>query len=772
MGVVYKAEDTKLHRTVALKFLPSELTRDEEAKKRFIHEAEAASSLQHSNICTIHDIDETEDGQIFICMDCYEGETLKKKIERGQIKTEEAIDIVVQVASGLQKAHEKGIIHRDIKPANIFITSDGVVKILDFGLAKLSGQTMMTKMGSTMGTTCYMSPEQTLGEKVDHRTDIWSLGVVLYEMMTGELPFKGDYEQAVIYAILNQDIRNIRDNVPLPADIKSIICKLLEKNPDNRYQETGHVMDDLTNSDSYISKGKLHYRKTTRKISENKLKLIGFTVIILLIAAAAGYFIIKDLSSEERTDKALHWDNSIAVLPFKIIGPEKDQEYFSDGMTYAINDKLAQFEKLKVISATSLMRFKNTSGDIKNIGAELGVSNILEGTIQREKDKIRIRAQLSDVTTGFQIWSKTFDRNLESLFNIQDDISTSIANALDLKLSPNNSIKKDEFSGSMETYEYYVKGMHYIKSKYVISFEEQDYQAGVRFFKKVIETDPRNALAYYGLCWAYEHHYQVTDSKVDTDNLKEACLKAYELEPNSAKVNALMGYYTYEYESDYEQAFKYFKRALEINPEIGEVNFLVGMCFLYHGLYELGIKYLSKAMELDPLYLWCPYKLAMCYLSLGEFNKAEFYFRKYFDIAPVTLMYPGRYWALKIKMNEYNKIEEMIVQLEKAYPGYWGIPYAKALICAAQGKKEDALKLYKNSEVYAMLGMKEEAIKELNNEIRKTVFAPYIFYYDLINNPFYKDLMTEKEFQELINREKKLYEENVEKYKFFRGKTE
>ncbi len=198
MGVVYKAEDTKLKRTVALKFLPPVYSFDKDVKQRFINEAQAASSLQHHNICNIHDIDETKDGQIFICMDCCEGETLKKKIERGQIKTDEAIDIIVQAATGLQKAHEKGIIHRDIKPANIFITNDGVVKILDFGLAKLSGQSMMTKMGETVGTIAYMSPEQTRGELVDNRTDIWSIGVVLYEMLIGKLPFKGEYEQAML----------------------------------------------------------------------------------------------------------------------------------------------------------------------------------------------------------------------------------------------------------------------------------------------------------------------------------------------------------------------------------------------------------------------------------------------------------------------------------------------------------------------------------------------------------------------------------------------
>ena len=243
MGTVYKAEDLKLKRTVALKFLAPDLTRDPEAKNRFIHEAQAASALQHNNICTIYDIDETGDGQMFICMEYYEGETLKKKIERKPLDIEEAINIAIQVAQGLDKAHKKGIIHRDIKPANIMITNDGVAKIVDFGLAKLAGQTKLTKEGATVGTVAYMSPEQAKGEEINHRSDIWSLGIVLYEMLTGELPFKGDYDQAVIYSILNEKQEPLETDTPV--ELEQIIDKCLEKKPDDRYQDIGELIDEL-----------------------------------------------------------------------------------------------------------------------------------------------------------------------------------------------------------------------------------------------------------------------------------------------------------------------------------------------------------------------------------------------------------------------------------------------------------------------------------------------------------------------------------------------
>ena len=259
MGIIYGAEDIKLKRKVALKFLPHELSKDEEAKRRFIHEAQSASALQHTNICTIHDIEETEEGQLFIIMDCYEGESLKEKISRGPMKLEEALDIAIQIANGLSKAHEKGIIHRDIKPANIFITSDGTVKILDFGLAKLTGvQTKLTKTGLTLGTVSYMSPEQLHGSGIDNRTDIWSLGILMYEMLSGLPPFKGEYEQAIMYSIMNEEpefITKVRNQVPVK--IEQIIDKALKKNRDKRFQNVQEMLIELKNLSAEFNSGNL-----------------------------------------------------------------------------------------------------------------------------------------------------------------------------------------------------------------------------------------------------------------------------------------------------------------------------------------------------------------------------------------------------------------------------------------------------------------------------------------------------------------------------------
>jgi serine/threonine protein kinase len=287
MGVVYKAEDTNLKRNVALKFLPPELTKDKETEERFIREAQSASSLQHNNICTIHEINKTDDGRFFICMDYYEGETLKEKISRGTLNFDETVDISIQISEGLEKAHEKGIIHRDIKPANIFITTEGVVKILDFGLAKLSGRTKLTKAQSTLGTVAYMSPEQASGDEVDNKTDIWSLGVILYEMIAGQSPFQGDYEQAVIYSIMNEDPkhpREFRNN--LPEDFERIILRSLEKDPKSRYSTITELLKDLMNFQPAFQTPSIRFKriKTILKLFRKPTFVIPFTLIILAVS--------------------------------------------------------------------------------------------------------------------------------------------------------------------------------------------------------------------------------------------------------------------------------------------------------------------------------------------------------------------------------------------------------------------------------------------------------------------------------------------------------
>lgn len=761
MGVVYKAEDTKLQRRVALKFLPPELSRDDDARRRFLHEARAASSLQHENICTIHEIEETEE-HVFIAMEYIEGQSLEERVIQGPLKLEEAVDIAIQIAQGLSEAHGKGIVHRDIKPANIMLTPRGKAKITDFGLAVATGMTRLTKEGTTVGTVAYMSPEQGGNKETDRRSDIWSLGAVLYEMVAGRRPFDGEYDQAVIYSILNEKhapLTGLRSDVPL--ELERIIDKCLEKNPAERYQHSDELIVDLRRLIRELPGAAVTGKAASRRVSP-----LSITATILLVAAitVAAYFMIKRLpdagQDQPEPVAASLWENSIAVLPFRDLSPSRDQEYFCDGMTDAVNDRLSKHHELKVIATTSVMRYRETSLDIKAIGAELGVKNIVEGTVQREGNRIRVRAQLINAGTGFHLWSDTYDEMLESVFDVQDRISTAIARALEVEITLGGcSTPPIIAGGNLEAYEYYMKGMHFICSKYVIYFDEDDFQAGVEMFERALELDSTFAMAFYGLAWAYEHHYQVTQNTQYRTMMSAAVERAYRIDSESAYANALMAYNLYEYKQEYDEAFRHLQSALAINPNIGQVNFLVGTCLLYYGLYNKALPYLHRSQELDPYYFWTPYKLAVCYMNTGELEKAANQFEKYFELAPVVLIFPGKYIALKIKMGQLDEVSALIHRIEEMYPHYGGLPYCRALLHAARGEHKEALAMFKNSEAYALLDMKDEALAALESEIRGTASYPYIFYLDLSNNPIYENLRGDRRFEALVEREKRLYEE-------------
>jgi serine/threonine protein kinase/tetratricopeptide (TPR) repeat protein len=773
MGVVYKALDVKLDRLVALKFLPPQISSDEEEKKRFIHEAKAASALDHPNICSVYEIGETPEGQLFIAMGCYEGKTLKEKIKASPLSVHDAVEIAVQIAEGLKKAHGKGIVHRDLKPANVMLTDEGSVKIVDFGLAKQKGQTKLTKTGTTLGTVAYMSPEQAMAKEVDQRTDIWSLGVILYEMLTGKLPFKGEYDQAVIYAILNEEpepVTALRSGIPL--ELERLINKALAKDPAERYQDCQDLLADLKRS---MKEGKSTSTRSgaSAGLHQRHFPWAWLSLIVLLVMAMAyaGFLLTRKkpagfAAPEASPSPAPAWTSSIAVLPFRDFSSRQDQEYFCDGMTDALIGRLTHIRELKVISLTSVMAYKNKERNINKIARELGVTTVLDGNVQREKDRIRISAQLISAADQANLWSDHYDRNLASVFEVHDDISRAIATALKFKLLP----QSQETPGAstpknMDAYEYYMKGMHFIKTKYVLTFRDEDFQAGVGMFNKAIAIEPDYAMAYFGLCYAYEHHYQVTGAKSDSRLARKYSEIFYRLDPGSALSNALTGYMLYEYQGQYEQGFVYLKKALESNANIGEVNFLAGMCYLYAGLYDPGIHYLTRAVELDPYYLWGPYKLACCFMGAGDYEKAARNFEKYFALTPIEpLIWPGKYLALNIWMKRYGKADEILARGAARTPDAEWVRKFKAILLAEKGEREKALALYRNSEVYALLGMADEAFQELHKEIRGTEAIPYIYYSYLQHNPFYDKLRSDPRFLELLARERKLHDEYMAKY--------
>jgi non-specific serine/threonine protein kinase len=587
MGVVYKAEDTKLHRTVALKFLPPELTRDEEAKKRFIHEAQAASSLDHNNICSIHQVDETDDGQIFICMNYYDGETLKKKIERCPIRLDEAIDIAIQIANGLQKAHEKGIIHRDIKPANIFITNDGIVKILDFGLAKLSGQTIISKTGSTVGTAAYMSPEQARGEIVDQRTDIWSLGVVLYEMLTGELPFRSEYEQAMIYSILNEQPKTI-DLIlkDFPKQLIHITEKSLEKNPELRYKNMSEVVKEL----EYIKTGSFYAKK----------------------------------------------EKSILVLPFEDMSPGKDNEYFSDGLTEELITDLSGVHDLLVISRSSAMTFKGTKKTIPEIARQLNVQYILEGSVRKAGNSLRITAQLIDAQNDMHLWAEKYDGLLDDVFGIQEKVSRSIVAALKLKLTPEESQKILERPiDNVAAYQCYLKA-----NAECWRFNENSLKSALNHLQKGIDILGDNALLYSAMAFVYWQFVNMGFAHKDfIMRAEEYATKALILDPESPQAHFVVAMINGWVHGNVRDYIRGLKTALTLNPNyVDALILLAGLATMSVGKISVAIPFVQRVKQIDPLGSWNYWLQGRLYFFNGQYELAVEQFRQNHQLDPDNLI--------------------------------------------------------------------------------------------------------------------------------------
>ena len=765
MGIVYKAEDTKLKRTVALKFLPKEYTKDKEAKERFIQEAQAAAGLDHQYICNVYEINETEENQMFIAMAHYEGETLKEKIASHPLPISKAINITIQIAEGLKEAHEKGIVHRDIKSANIMITKKDQAKIMDFGLAKLKGQSTLTKIGTTVGTAAYMSPEQAMGKEVDHRTDIWSLGVVLYEMLTGQLPFKGDYEQAVIYSILNEKpepVATIKKDIPVELD--DIISRSVAKKPDQRYKQVGEMLADLKQLKQQYSMEEVPMTQgISQKPSFNLLKLlIPGIALLATIIIIAGFFLFKGEKTGPTAVPTLleqEWINSVAVLPFRDFSPRKDQEYFCDGMTDAIIDRLSRLHSLKVIALTSVLRYKNTDKDIKTIGKDLGVQHIVEGTVQREDSRIRVRAQLIKAETGFHLWSDSYDRTLESVFEVQDDISQAIANELKLKFVLTKSqIKKSE---NIEAYEYYLKGISIINNKYTVYKQEEDFQTAVKMFEKALKIDPVYAEAYCGMCWAYQHHIAYTGSKESQELVEKYARMAYKTNPSSPMANTAMGWINHLEENN-DLAYSYFKNALEINPNNSEINFAVGLFFINLGLYHQAITLYTRAHHLNPYYIPTLRHRGYCYMYTNNYHNAAMDYQQAINIIPNTQSDRYYYFRLCIYQKNYPKALELMEELNKINPKHYALASLRAIIFAVQGDKEKALATHTNDawfdlQIYSILDMKDKAFELLDKNI-ETV------YLNLKNNPFYDNIRSDPRFKKIVQKYKNVYEERLRKY--------
>ena len=645
MGVVYKAEDIKLKREVAIKFLPRFISANKEESQRFEIEAQAAASLNHPNITHIYAIEDTDD-EMFIVMELIDGLELKEKIKTGPINIKEATNIAVQIAEGLKAAHKNSVVHRDIKSSNIMITKDGKVKIMDFGLAKIKGGSELTKAGTTLGTVAYMSPEQARGKTVEHSTDIWSFGVVLYEMLTGNHPFKGDYEQAVIYAILNEEPENIQSQrLDVPDKLVKVINKMLAKNPEARFQS----MEDILNALGDIE-------KTTKPFAM--------------------------VQNEEYS--------SIAVLPFTDMSPARDQDYFCEGVAEEILNSLSKIEGLKVVSRTSSFMFKKGETDVKEIGKRLKVKSVLEGSVRKAGNLLRISVQLTNVLDGFYLWSERYDRELEDVFSIQENIAENVAIALRGVLTPKEKEALRRPETVIEAYEHFLKGRHFL---YQIVLDE-----AMEFFEKAIKQDSNYAPAYAGLADAYSWLYEWRGSdKRDLEAAKKNSRKALELAPHLAESHTSRGY-VLSLDKKYKEAEKEFLEAIRLNSNSFDACYFYARSCFARGEIEKSVGLFRKASEVNREDFQSLSLLEQSLSALGRKKEAEDAVREAIRRAENQLEFdPTNRRTLSLGAHslysdgqEEKSFEWMNKALE-LYPDDQGVLTNYACLMAKMGRKKEAL---------------------------------------------------------------------------------
>jgi eukaryotic-like serine/threonine-protein kinase len=644
MGVVYKAHDTKLDRTVALKFFPPNLAVDDTEKQRFLHEARAASALDHSNICSTYSIEETDDGSMFIVMAYYDGVSLQGKIGQSPLPIKEVLAYSIQIAAGLKKAHEKEIVHRDLKPANIFITKDDQIKIIDFGLAKAAHRTMLTKSGTTLGTVPYMSPEQAQGNQADNRTDIWSLGVVMYEMITGRRPFKSEYETALVYSIMNEDpepVTGLRSGVPIL--LEGIVRKCLEKDPQNRYQHVDEIIVDLRRVEKEISSG-IHSKATVSgqptKIDAQedhtvtrRIHPLVYGIPVLLLVLIGLFVYLPDRTTVTEMSR------SIAVLPLENLSPDPDDAYFAAGMHEDIIIQLSRIGDIQVIARSSVLGYDAGQRNIQRISNELGVQTILEGSIRRVVNRVRVAVTLTDVQTNRTLWADAFDRDLTDIFAIQSEIAIEIANALEARLT---DVEKRQLvenpTAVTEAYEYYLRAREY----FTRPGSQYDAYSNAEFLlMRAIEYDPQFAHAHALLSRAYSTlRWFGYDTSSETLELSlQSAMRAFQLQPDLPEAHIAMGYYYYYGFRDYDNALEHFNNALRFQPNNAEIIAAIGFVERRLGRFENSISNLSKAISLDP-------EISICYLIMhnrlllpADIKKQKFYLRERFLLHRILLYY-------------------------------------------------------------------------------------------------------------------------------------
>jgi non-specific serine/threonine protein kinase len=698
MGVVYRADDASLHRQVALKFLPHHGTRDRAAVERFLREARSAAALNHPNICTVHEIGEHE-GEPFMVMELLEGHTLKTVIEARPMRIDRLLEIALGIAEALEAAHAKGIVHRDIKPANIFVTASGQVKVLDFGLAKLAahaafvgaadGATMadveLTNPGTTMGTVNYMSPEQARGQVLDARTDLFSFGAVIYEMATGRAPFDGQTSAMVLAAVLNQAPRPATQvNADVPAELERMIAKALEKDAEMRYQSASELKSDL--------KRLKRDRDSGGQASSSK----------------AG-------SGPASAAAARPAQKSVAVLYFENLSGVKDDEYFRDGMTEDIITELSKIAQLRVFPRSEVIAFRNKPLTAPEVGQQLDASYVLEGSIRRAGNRLRITAQLVETRTRHSAWAERYDRELEDVFAIQDEIARSIAQALRITLTPQEekTIARKP-TENLQAYDYYLRGRSYARR------ENLDF--ALQMFEQAITLDANFALAHAGVGNVCGMIYELREQHPKwIERGLQACERAMALDQQSAEVLAARARVYYA-QKDYGQAVRYAQSAIERKADCEGAYNVLGRALFASDRSEEAAALVDRAVEVsgDDYNTFIPFINALS--RLGRTEKATAMRQRMMGALEHQLeLVPEDVRARILLANmlpSFGRNDDAVRQLQTAValrPGDGNVLYNAACTYGLMGRKAEALDMFRKA-LDAGYGNREWAARDSDLE--------------------------------------------------------
>jgi serine/threonine protein kinase/Tfp pilus assembly protein PilF len=768
MGVVYKAEDTRLGRFVALKFLPAELSGDHQALERFKREARAASALDHPNICTIYDIGEYED-QPFIVMQLLEGQTLRERIAGRPLKVEEALELSTQIADALAAAHARGIVHRDIKPENLFVTTHGIAKVLDFGLAKdLSprtdaaselptlNDTNLTNPRAAVGTVAYMSPEQARGEDIDARTDLFSLGAVMYEMTTGRQVFSGDTPAVIFDSILRKVPPSpLHLNPEIPPKLAEAIKRALEKDRNLRYQTAADLRADLQRAKRDSSSAIQPAAPAVTKSFQRRKILTGIgilTALALLLGVAAGFHYFRGSA------ESIY---SIAVLPFENLSGSVDADYLSDGITDSLIDSLSQIANLKVMSHSAVFRYKGKGADVRAAGRHLGVRAVLTGRVTQRGDNLLVGAELVKVEDNTTLWGEQYNSKLADALSVQNDIAARISEKLRLRLSNEQKTRlAKRQTENPEAYQLYLKG-HYFAAK----FTKEELAKGFDYFNKAIALDPNYSLAYAGMAYYYNwtNDLFMAPSEV-IPKAREAALKAEELDDSLTQAHVELGdmYVCYNY--DWAKAERELQRAIDLSPNDATAPEYYAWYLTSVGRTDESLMQIRRAEQLDPL--------SAEIASLGGWF---LYYARHYDEAVTelgkSLELDRNYWLgyyfLAQTYQQQRRFSEAITALEtarKLVEDQSLAPLAElAHTYAMSGRPTEARRAldellarskrshvskYVIATVYAALGDKNEALSLLEQ-----AYPEHSWYLDFLNvDPELDSLRNEPRFQALVRK--------------------